>query len=363
MDINIALSTIVYISIFLFPGILFRKFLFIGVDNKQFYTGHLFERFLWTIFFSFIVLFVSYLIFTISKSFFPLTEAISYDTIKEAFTTLSRNDFPLEEEFDDQYKNLIVLLFFIYLLSAALGYFTRVISSIGVIKSTGIFRRHNYWEDLIKGFRHNKSQKISDRLTYGYTKADVLIKLTDIETKLYSGIVKDYFICSDNNNLQEIVLVKTNRYSNKKPTTIPGDNFIIPSANILNMNFTYVYEKKDDNKLYSLVQKTIDVIYGIAIIGIIVYLFASDTLLPSVFNKTVFLIASIGIITVLKESLKHLLTKQFSKFKLQYVYRAIFNILPLLWIFEVISFLLLIVFEVLALVIIAALMTKKDVKE
>lgn len=44
MDINIALSTIVYISIFLFPGILFRKFLFIGVDNKQFYTGHLFER-------------------------------------------------------------------------------------------------------------------------------------------------------------------------------------------------------------------------------------------------------------------------------------------------------------------------------
>ena len=362
MDINIALSTIVYISIFLFPGVLFRKFLFIGVDNKQFYTGHLFERFLWTILFSFIVLLISYFIFSISKNLFSLDEAISYETIKGAFTTLSHNEFPSEDEFDRQYKNLIVLLVFIYLLSAALGYFTRIIFSFGVIKNTGVFKKFNYWEDLIKGYKHNRTQKISDLLTYGYTKADVLIRLTDSQTKLYSGIVKDYFICSGTNNLQEIVLEKTNRYSEKKPTVIPGDNFIIPSRNILNLNFTYIYEKKDDNKVYSLVQKTIDVIYGIAIIGIIVYLFASNELISSIFKKIVFFFSCIGVITVLKEALKHLFTNQFSKFKPEYLYRTVFNVLPLLWVFGVISGIILVLFEIAALVGIAIFMTRKEIK-
>ena len=65
---------------------------------------------------------------------------------------VSKNEFPAEDQFDKKYKNLVVLLIAIYLLSAALGYFSRAIFSLGIIKNTGIFKRFNYWEDLIKGF-------------------------------------------------------------------------------------------------------------------------------------------------------------------------------------------------------------------
>ena len=85
MEFNIALNTIVYITIFIFPGIIFRKFYYIREYSKEFDKGNLFERFVGTIFASVIILCISFLgynfiIDTLQKELLP---HISYNTIQD----------------------------------------------------------------------------------------------------------------------------------------------------------------------------------------------------------------------------------------------------------------------------------------
>ena len=44
MEFNIALNTIVYLMVFIFPGMIFRKFYYIREYSKEFDKGNLFER-------------------------------------------------------------------------------------------------------------------------------------------------------------------------------------------------------------------------------------------------------------------------------------------------------------------------------
>ena len=99
MEFNIALNTIVYLMIFLFPGIIFRKFLFIREYSKEFDKGNLFERFIWTILTSIGILIVTFSIFLILKNILnlDLLTSISYKTIWNTFNDLSNNK--LKERF------------------------------------------------------------------------------------------------------------------------------------------------------------------------------------------------------------------------------------------------------------------------
>ena len=44
MEINLALNTIIYIMIFIVPGILFRNYFYSREYSKEFYFGNLFEE-------------------------------------------------------------------------------------------------------------------------------------------------------------------------------------------------------------------------------------------------------------------------------------------------------------------------------
>ena len=192
MEFNIALHTIFYISIFIIPGILFRRFYFSGEFNKEFSQGNLMERFIWTIFSSIIVLFFSSLFFYFIRIVYDkqLLTAISYETIKEIFSILSRNDMPDTQQFFAIYKDFLILVLGIYFSSIIFGSLAKRISVNRFV--CGIFpvlRYRNYWHYFVRG--RIKAAPREKGQEYWYTEADVLV-YNENETKMYSGKISDY---------------------------------------------------------------------------------------------------------------------------------------------------------------------------
>ncbi|MGE8433493.1 hypothetical protein [Chryseobacterium joostei] len=344
MEFNIALNTIVYLMIFLFPGIIFRKFLFIREYSKEFDKGNLFERFVWTILTSIIILLVTFLFFLFCKNALnlDLLPSISYKTIWDTFNDLSNNKLPdpnkkLALKDKDIYMHFFLLMICIYTLSSILGILTYLITRTSFVKSIGVMKYLNYWQDLVKGTYNLNND---DTLTYGYTNADVLTEQND-ETKLYSGRVVNYYLDPQSNQLQTIVLSDTKRY--KKLTdggfeikSIPGHNFIIEKERILNVNFTHVYERKDENKVYKWIYRIVNVIFILLFFAVVSTMFISDIYIytSTFLRKTVFVTCGILMILIVNRNVKKMISGQWSTLKFTNVYYFISLLLPGIWLFN-----------------------------
>ncbi|MEP3569474.1 MAG: hypothetical protein ABJN28_05105, partial [Flavobacteriaceae bacterium] len=212
MEFNIALHTIFYVSVFIVPGFLLRRFYFSGEFNKEFSQGNLMERFIWTIFGSIIVLLASSFFFTllriISKK--KLLSAISYDTVKEIFDLLSDNKMPETSHFFLVYKDFLILIFGIYLAAILLGILMRKLALNSQVCSVfPVLKYKNYWYYFVRG-RVKSAPKESGKV-YWYTEADILVE-HEGKAKMYSGKISDYFINPENNQLESVFLEDTNRY-------------------------------------------------------------------------------------------------------------------------------------------------------
>lgn len=347
MEFNIALNTIVYLMIFLFPGIIFRKFLFIREYSKEFDKGNLFERFVWTILTSIIILLVTFLFFLFCKNVLnlDLLPSISYKTIWDTFNDLSNNKLPdpnkkLALKDKDIYMHFFLLMISIYTLSFILGILTYLITRTSFVKSIGVMKYLNYWQDLVKGTYNLNND---DTLTYGYTTADVLTEQND-DTKLYSGRVVNYYLDPQSNQLQTIVLSDAKRY--KKLTnggfeikSIPGHNFIIEKERILNVNFTYVYERKDENKVYKWIYRIVNVIFILLFFAVVSTMFISDIYIytSTLLRKIVFVTCGILIILVMNKNVKKIISGQWSTLKFTNIYYFISLLLPGIWLFNILK--------------------------
>lgn len=96
MDINIAFDTIIYILIFVFPGLLFRKSVFIKEHSKQFHQGNLLERSLFMIFLSLIMIFITVLfVFALKKVFeIKLIDSFSINNLYLIVDTIVNDNIP-----------------------------------------------------------------------------------------------------------------------------------------------------------------------------------------------------------------------------------------------------------------------------
>lgn len=367
MEFNIALNTIVYLMIFIFPGILFRKFLFIREYSMEFDRGNLFERFIWTLFTSIAMLAFSagifYLLIKILN--FELLSYISYETIRKTFAQISENTLPdpnTERNIDKIYFDFAFLMFSIYILSAALGFITYSITKSAFIGSTGIRKYLNYYNDLIKGVGHSSDD---DSLTYGYTIADVLVE-TNESSKLYSGRVKNYFLQSGSSQLQTIVLCDAVRYKKVNGEVsikeIPGHNFVIDKDRILNINFTYVYESKKENKAFRRLNFIINLIFASLIIAVISLMFISSVYVytSTSLRKGVFIICGTLVLLVLNKNVKILLRGENSKLKLEDLFFiAVFG-LAFLWIFNFFSWWVVLIMQLTVWIISSLILEKKS---
>ncbi|CAI9429246.1 hypothetical protein MSHRCOH1_03460 [Candidatus Ornithobacterium hominis] len=316
MEFHLALNTILYIMIFLFPGILFRKFRFIRHDFKQFDKGNLFERFLLTIFFSIVILVFSVFIFSFIKDTLKLNllDSISYTTFKSIFETLSGNQLPDEDNLKEIYIDYIIILSAIYVLSIMLGIVTYFLSNKFFIKDLGIFKRHNYWHDLI--MRDSKKEnKHSNQFVLGYTQADVLVE-TNEKTKLYTGRIENYYL-NPMGGLETLVISRVKRYKNNmtgyETKGIPGDAFIIDNNRIVNINLSYVYIKKEEKKFYKNIITVLDLFCIILMfcVGIAPFLSIVDKNISGVFMKILFVANGMFLISSINGISKKLILGNF----------------------------------------------------
>ena len=363
MEFNIALNTIVYITIFIFPGIIFRKFYYIREYSKEFDKGNLFERFIWTIFASVMILISSFLIYTFIVDIWrkePLPY-LSYDSIKSIHQEISNNSLPENIENKDTYRDFSLLMLSIYLLSGIMGFVWYLLTKSPILKRMGLFKKMNYWEDLVKGV-HYKNE--DDTLMHSYTLVDVLID-TGTNNKLYSGELKDYYINHIDNQLQTIVLSQVQRYKKEEQKQengefpcvitikkdIPGHYFIIEKNKILNLNFTYVYQKKDQSTIYGYIYNFIRIISIGLFISLITSLFF-NTIHAYTYNIlriiTYTIFGSI-LILIINKFLKIAISWQWSSWKREYSWILIISIIPFLWIFNILDWKIIFSIEILSI--------------
>lgn len=347
MEFNIAFNSIFYISIFIFPGILLRRFFFSGEFNKEFSQGNLLERFLWTVFSSIFSLFFCAIFFFAIRYVFgkKLLPAISYETIKEVFDLLGSNEIPEKSRFLEIYLQFLILLVGIYFMSILVGFIGKyVVIKLNTSNIFSALKYRNYWYYFMRG-KIEMSDKSNKR--YWYTDAVVLVSIGE-STTLYSGKIIDYFINPISNELESIFLEGTKRYKvrkRKKPKIIdiPGNVFSISSKDIINLNLTYVYRDLKISKLRIFSWQIIQLIYYIITTLIISFIWIEDIgffYFKNLVYKILFALVTWLIIVQLKSIFKKLIipSKVVKSSFSAMIIGILFFSFQYLWIFDVANF-------------------------
>ena len=168
MDFNLGIKAIVYIVIFIVPGFLFRSFFYRNEFAKEFYFGNLFERFIWTVLFSLLMLLACYVF--ISFLFWrgiDVIPEISYETIREIHNSIHQQSdiiLPDRDTFFNNFGGFLKLLFILWGQSILLGV---VLHNIAVALN---FNFYNYWYALLEG----KKKPPLEGFKYKYTQVDIL---------------------------------------------------------------------------------------------------------------------------------------------------------------------------------------------
>jgi membrane protein len=300
MEINLALNTIIYIMIFIVPGILFRNYFYSGEYSKEFYFGNLFERFVWTLFFSVLMLITCYFfIYLFSWSGVNLISEISYDTIKEIYENLhnvqSDITFPDKKTFDEKSGDFFIIIFILYTISGLLGF---ICNKLATILN---FNFYNYWHALFRG----KLNKAPKGFKYIYTDIDILTT----DHIIYTGKIKNYHLSKNDTNIETIVIENTSKkeigkYSPEYPfgKSIEGHNFCIHKDQIQNMNLSYIYEKRI-GLLGKLINR-IGILLYVALLPFVFYIFFSEIpFLDSLLRKLFFISAIFMVVTPIADTM------------------------------------------------------------
>ena len=300
MEINLALNTIIYIMIFIVPGILFRNYFYSGEYSKEFYFGNLFERFVWTLFFSVLMLITCYFfIYLFSWSGVNLISEISYDTIKEIYENLhnvqSDITFPDKKTFDEKSGDFFIIIFILYTISGLLGF---ICNKLATILN---FNFYNYWHALFRG----KLNKAPKGFKYIYTDIDILTT----DHIIYTGKIKNYHLSKNDTNIETIVIENTSKkeigkYSPEYPfgKSIEGHNFCIHKDQIQNMNLSYIYEKRI-GLLGKLINR-IGILLYVALLPFVFYIFFSEIpFLGDLLRKLFFISAIFMVVTPIADAM------------------------------------------------------------
>lgn len=363
--------------VFLFPGVLFRKFYFTGNFGNQFGQGNLLERFLWSIFLSFICLTsVSIILYSLDALFGikPL-EAINFNRLSCVFQSLSENKFPGEFQNKTNFISYLFLLLFIYVISSTLGYASNKFLLLFSLENFAAFKFNNNWHYLSKAYKSNDVRKnIGDvHLTY----VDVLTTINSNEI-LYRGILNN-FILDKEDKLENIVLSKVYRFitldrladvfkinaiedsiqqneniysvhreSNERiifTKSIDGNLLVLSKENISNINFTYVKISNRITFLKEIVLKILGTLFVclILILFILPFLkfnndFLNTLLRKLVFSFVTFLCMSLIIGKVSQVIKSKNLSPKDKIDNLDFIFILCLFSTPYLWVFNITSF-------------------------
>lgn len=243
MDFGLTFFGLAYLIAIVIPGLLFKRFYFQGKFSKQFFDGLFVDRLLTNVFWGIVIQLIT--VFSYFWFFnIRLGDLINdINTYYKEFDT--KKNIPLIEP---KYIAHFLRYFGANIITAiSLGccchLFVRFFR-LDIMLS--IFRFSNQWHYYFSGealrfkeFRNrlkNKNNKVIS------TEVDVVVKESDGITNMFTGFLTQYTLCKTG-ELETIYITDTKRFVKKDDTfkskVIPGDCFIIPYNNILNLNVRY----------------------------------------------------------------------------------------------------------------------------
>ncbi|TBO41438.1 hypothetical protein [Pedobacter kyonggii] len=251
---QVALNTVIAVMMAIFPGFLFRKFYYRGEFTKQFNQSNEFDKLLWNVFFSGVsmgVTFLSVYAFR-SMSGLEVLDSLSYDTVRQIATPIADNKIPDKDLMYKTYQDLLLIIALIYAISCFFGFMLHwLVRGLRLDVHFQLFRFKNYWYYYIHGGKILYSSPGNKKPAF--TMVDVLCEIAG-ETKMYSGILSQYTINKEDNNLENLFLTNARALKQVKNAAgntvevksreIPGAAFCIPYKTVANMNLVYVY--RDD---------------------------------------------------------------------------------------------------------------------
>lgn len=306
MNLNIALNTIIYIMVFLFPGVLFRKFYFLESNKSQFAQGHLLERFLLTILLSIFCLSTFFLFdFGVTYCFdASLVIDFGYDDFKGIFSKLSKNEIPANFDNKNTFLHFIATFAIIYLFSGFLGWLLyHIVKVLHLDNFLSVLRFNNEWDYL---FTLPKRSVIKRKpLQRMKVQLDILTKCGDKET-LYQGMYHNLIFNKDN-EIDSIVLTSASKfieiskeednknkiedidesinrkeflyflyrdYKNKiiYKKHIQSHSFLISKKDIVNINLLYIKGSKIKTEIEERINKSKNVFYIYRLLNILKFL-------------------------------------------------------------------------------------------
>ena len=265
MNINIAFNTIIYIMVFLFPGILFRRAFFSGKFNKHFDSGNSFERILWNVLFSIICtyifsLFINLVNYYSENSLNYLLKVTTQDILNN-FVLVYENKFPSILKNTKSLSEVFYILASLYIFSTLLGYFLhKIIFIFGFEKRFSIFKFQNSWDYLtISNRQNNINHKLGDIY---YTMVDIKTK----ENNLFTGKLHDIVFDKDG-KIESFTLQETYKFVTlNKSTEINKINEIkleIENKNPfyiehIETNNEYIYKKRIKGNIFTIFNQEVE---------------------------------------------------------------------------------------------------------
>lgn len=357
--------------VFLFPGVLFRKFYFSGQFGNQFEQGNLLERFLWSLFLSFVCLSgVSLLFFLLGYlwDLHPL-ENINFKKISSIFHSLSENKFPESFSNESDFTSFLLLIFIIYFISASLGSITHNIIRAFSFDRFPIFKFKNNWHYLSQAYKENGvTRKIGD--VYA-TFVDVLVK-NNAKDELYRGILNNFILDKDD-KLENIILSNAYKFVSVEKTeidkinsidksienneniftlhrdylhkkvykkSIDGNLLVLSKENVININFTYIKTSNKVKYWKGYFYDFLRIAHLLLIVGLVILPFLQVKLsyLESIGSKVVFSITTSLITTIVLNFIGELLKIKNPKtnFKDSLFIFILFST-PYLWVFNILT--------------------------
>lgn len=357
--------------VFLFPGVLFRKFYFSGQFGNQFEQGNLLERFLWSLFLSFVCLSGVSLFFFLLAYFWDLhpLENINFKKISSIFQSLSENKFPQSFSNESDFTSFLILIFIIYFISASLGSLAHNIIRAFSFDRFSILKFKNNWHYLSQAYKENGvSRKIGD--VYA-TFVDVLVK-NNTKDELYRGILNNFILDKDD-KLENIVLSNAYKFVSIEKTetkkidsidqsiedneniftlhrdyldkkvykkSIDGNLLVLSKENIININFTYVKTSNKVKYWKGYFYDFLRIAHLLLIIGLVVlpFLQVKFSYLESIGSKIIFSLTTSLISMIILNFIGELLKIKARKTN----YKDLLFILilfstPYLWVFNILT--------------------------
>lgn len=246
---EIALNSFALFLLFVFPGIVFRRFYYVGEFSKQFNSGNWVNTLYISLVPGLIIQIISYFAFV--NLINTNVSFNNYEFINAIYVKIKKDSLP-KELFNFELLSWIFLyLFTTVFISFILAQICwKIVRTFNLDIKFSTLRFNNYWHYYLSGeslkFKDFKGLLSNKDLVVALTEADVLVDIGNDGTKLYKGFIRQHTICKNTGDLKAIYLTDVRRFRKDSVNNsveireVPGHIMIIPAEKIININLTYI---------------------------------------------------------------------------------------------------------------------------